>query len=105
MSMAHSLEARVPFLDRAMVELARRIPRTLRLRGLTTKYLLRRAMARPAAGGGPARQEARLQRPDAGVARRRRCATSRATCCRRQRLRRQGLFDPAAVGAAGRRAH
>jgi asparagine synthase (glutamine-hydrolysing) len=45
MSMAHSLEARVPFLDRAVVELGRRIPAGLRLRGLTTKYLLRRAMA------------------------------------------------------------
>jgi len=44
MSMAHSLEARVPFLDRAVVELCRRIPSRLRLRGLTTKYLLRRAM-------------------------------------------------------------
>jgi asparagine synthase (glutamine-hydrolysing) len=45
MTMAHSLEARVPFLDRAVVELARRIPSHLRLHGLTAKYLLRRAMA------------------------------------------------------------
>ena len=45
MSMAHSLEARVPFLDRAVVELARRIPPRLRLRHLRTKYMLRRAMA------------------------------------------------------------
>jgi asparagine synthase (glutamine-hydrolysing) len=44
MSMAHSLEARVPFLDRAFVEMARRIPSRLRMKGLTTKYLLRRAM-------------------------------------------------------------
>src|SRR4029077_16998087 len=44
MSMAHSLEARVPFLDRAVVELGRRTPPRLRLRGLTTKHLLRRAM-------------------------------------------------------------
>jgi asparagine synthase (glutamine-hydrolysing) len=45
MSMAHSLESRVPFLDRAMMEFARTIPAELRLRGLTTKYLLKRAMA------------------------------------------------------------
>jgi asparagine synthase (glutamine-hydrolysing) len=45
MSMAHSLESRVPFLDRAMMELSRRIPRELRLKGFTTKYLLKRAMA------------------------------------------------------------
>src|SRR5207237_2129449 len=44
MSMAHSLEARVPFLDRAVMELARRLPARLRLRGLTTKYALRRRM-------------------------------------------------------------
>ena len=44
MSMAHSLEARVPFLDRAVVELCRRMPSALRLRGTTTKYALRRAM-------------------------------------------------------------
>jgi asparagine synthase (glutamine-hydrolysing) len=45
MSMQHSLEARVPFLDRSMLELSRRMPSRLRLRGMTTKYLLRRAMA------------------------------------------------------------
>src|SRR5207249_1692718 len=45
LSMCHSLEARVPFLDRAVMELARRLPARLRLRGLTTKYALRRAMA------------------------------------------------------------
>jgi asparagine synthase (glutamine-hydrolysing) len=46
MSMQHSLEARVPFLDRSMLELSRRMPSRLRLRGMTTKYLLRRAMAK-----------------------------------------------------------
>jgi asparagine synthase (glutamine-hydrolysing) len=45
MAMAHSLEGRVPFLDRSMMELARRIPPRLRLKGLTTKYLLKQAMA------------------------------------------------------------
>jgi len=44
MSMAHSLEARVPFLDRSVVELCRRIPPSLRLRGMTTKWVLRQAM-------------------------------------------------------------
>jgi asparagine synthase (glutamine-hydrolysing) len=44
MSMAHSLEARVPFLDRAVVEVCRRMPPSLRLRGLTTKWVLRQAM-------------------------------------------------------------
>ena len=68
MSMAHSLEARVPFLDRAMVELAGGIPSRLRLRGMTTKYLLRRAMADRLPAERRQRQEARLQRADAVVA-------------------------------------
>jgi asparagine synthase (glutamine-hydrolysing) len=44
MSMAHSLEARVPFLDRRFVEFCRRLPMRMRLRGLTSKQVLRAAM-------------------------------------------------------------
>jgi asparagine synthase (glutamine-hydrolysing) len=43
-SMAHSLEVRVPFLDRALVEFAAGIPMAYKLCGFTTKYLLRRLM-------------------------------------------------------------
>jgi asparagine synthase (glutamine-hydrolysing) len=42
MSMAHSLEVRVPFLDHRVIELCARIPTRLKVHGLTTKYLLRR---------------------------------------------------------------
>lgn len=42
MSMAHSLEVRVPFLDHRLVEFAAACPTRLKLRGLTTKVLLRR---------------------------------------------------------------
>jgi len=45
MSMAASLESRVPFLDHKLVELAARLPCDMKLRGWTTKYVLRRAMA------------------------------------------------------------
>jgi asparagine synthase (glutamine-hydrolysing) len=44
MSMAASLESRVPFLDHKLVEFAARMPDTMKLRGWTTKYVLRRAM-------------------------------------------------------------
>ena len=44
-SMACSLEVRVPFLDRRVVELAARLPPWLKLRGLTSKYVLKRALA------------------------------------------------------------
>ncbi|MBI3770085.1 MAG: asparagine synthase (glutamine-hydrolyzing) [Deltaproteobacteria bacterium] len=46
MSMAHSLEARVPYLDRALVELAARLPSSLKLRGFTKKYVLKHALRR-----------------------------------------------------------
>jgi asparagine synthase (glutamine-hydrolysing) len=44
MSMAASLESRVPFLDWALVEFTTRMPDSMKLRGWQTKYALRRAM-------------------------------------------------------------
>jgi asparagine synthase (glutamine-hydrolysing) len=44
MSMAASIESRVPFLDHRLVEYTARLPERLKLRGWTTKYVLRRAM-------------------------------------------------------------
>jgi asparagine synthase (glutamine-hydrolysing) len=44
MSMAESIESRVPFLDHELVQFASRLPQRLKLRGLTTKYVLRQAM-------------------------------------------------------------
>jgi asparagine synthase (glutamine-hydrolysing) len=44
MSMAASLESRVPFLDHKLVEFATHLPETMKLRGWTTKYVLREAM-------------------------------------------------------------
>jgi asparagine synthase (glutamine-hydrolysing) len=46
MEMAHSIEGRVPFLDHHVVECVCRAPVSLKIRGLTEKYLLREA-ARP----------------------------------------------------------
>lgn len=44
-SMAHSLEARVPFLSHRLVDWALSMPADLKLRGRTGKYVLRRAIA------------------------------------------------------------
>lgn len=44
MSMLNSLEVRVPFLDHKLVELACTIPHAMKMKGLTTKYILKKAM-------------------------------------------------------------
>jgi asparagine synthase (glutamine-hydrolysing) len=44
MSMATSVESRVPFLDHKLVEFTARMPDTMKLRGGTTKYILRESM-------------------------------------------------------------
>jgi len=44
-SMMHSLETRSPFLDRALIEFVARLPDRFKRRGLTTKWILRKAFA------------------------------------------------------------
>lgn len=66
MSMAESVEVRVPFLDKELTEFAWSVPEKWRMRGTTTKFLLRKVMEsylprdviyRPKAGfAGPLRQ-------------------------------------------------
>ncbi len=58
-SMMSSLEVRAPFLDVRLVEYVSRLPADLKLRGRTTKYLLKRAMRR-------ALPESILNRPKKG---------------------------------------
>jgi len=42
LSMAHSVEARVPFMDHPLVELAARVPPDLKLNGMNEKYILKK---------------------------------------------------------------
>jgi asparagine synthase (glutamine-hydrolysing) len=44
MSMATSVESRVPFLDHKLVEFSAKMPENMKLRGATTKYVLRESM-------------------------------------------------------------
>lgn len=44
MSMAASIESRVPFLDHELVEFTAKMPEKMKLRGKTTKWILREAM-------------------------------------------------------------
>ncbi|HYY99838.1 MAG TPA: asparagine synthase (glutamine-hydrolyzing) [Pyrinomonadaceae bacterium] len=45
-SMAVSLEARSPFLDHHVIEFAASLPESLKLRGLTTKYILKKTLTK-----------------------------------------------------------
>lgn len=44
MTMAHSVEARVPFLDHRIVEFSSRLPFNMKLRNMDEKYILKKAM-------------------------------------------------------------
>ena len=43
-SMAHGLEVRLPFLDRDLVSFATQLPISMKMRGMKTKYIFKRAM-------------------------------------------------------------
>src|SRR6185503_2541902 len=95
-SMACSLEVRVPLLDRRVVEFAATLPPGLRLRGLTTKYVLKRVLrgrlpdtiiTRPKKGFGI--PLARWFRGELGSLLREACAP--------EVVRRGGLFRPEVV--------
>lgn len=46
MSMANSLEVRVPLLDNAIIDFSTRVPQNKKVKGFQTKYLLRKALSR-----------------------------------------------------------
>jgi asparagine synthase (glutamine-hydrolysing) len=96
MSMAASTEVRVPLLDDELVQLAGRVPPTLKLRRTTRKYVLKKAME------GVLPEEV-IWRPKAGFG-----APLRAwidedlrplvdDCLSPAAVRERGLFEPAAV--------
>lgn len=63
-SMAHGLEARVPFLDNALVDLASRIPSRVKHANGAGKAVLRRAMAGILPGGAVERAKQGFSPPD-----------------------------------------
>ncbi len=97
-TMMHSLEARAPFLDRDFAEFASRLPTRFKLRGLTRKYLLKKAMAHVLPKEILTRNKRGFLIP---VARwlRDRLAPLVDDLLGESHLKRQGLFDPAAVRA------
>ena len=76
MSMAASIESRVPFLDHQLVEFAAALPARMKLRGFKTKWILREAVREILPGRDPHAQEdgipGAVRRVDAGRMGRRR---------------------------------
>ena len=44
MEMSHSIEGRVPFMDHHVAEYLQRVPVSMKIRGMTEKYILREAV-------------------------------------------------------------
>ena len=96
-SMAHSLEARVPFLDPVVTNLAFALPTRLKVRGLAKKVLLRKAVEPLAAARRSCTGRKRgFSIPAAAWLRGELEPFARATLSA-ETLRRQGFFQPEPV--------
>ncbi len=96
MSMAHSLELRVPFLDPVVAELALALPPAARVRGFGKKRLLRSAVE-PLVGREIARGRKKGFSIPAAAWLRGELEPFAREVLSAERLRRQGYFQPAAV--------
>jgi asparagine synthase (glutamine-hydrolysing) len=98
MSMAASIESRVPFLDHPLVEFAAQLPPRLKLRGLTTKWILREAVKTLLPADILTRRKMGFPVPFARWLRGRGGDLARDILLD-TRARQRGLTDPAAVAA------
>lgn len=96
MSMAHSLEVRLPFTDHKLVEFAMRLPAAMKLRGRATKYLLREAM-RPLLPAPVLTRSKLGLNPPLGIWMRRDLRGLMESYLSPEAVRRRGWFRPQAV--------
>ncbi len=97
MAMAHGIEGRFPFLDHRVVEFANRVPPHLTLKGLTEKYILRKAtkdLLPPAIG---TRTKQPYRAPDSQAFAIANAPAYVHDALSRKAIERTGLFNPAAV--------
>ncbi len=98
-AMANSIEGRFPFLDHRVIEFANRLPPSLKLHGLTEKYLLKKSVSGLLPESVRARAKQPYRAPDsqsffeAGVP-----ATYVGDLLAAPSIRDAGYFDPVAVG-------
>jgi asparagine synthase (glutamine-hydrolysing) len=98
MSMAHSLEARVPYLDTEVARLAMALPTAAKVRGWAKKRLLRRAAAPLVPKAIVTGRKKGFSIP-AGAWLRGPLEPFAREMLSRERIARQGLLNPAAVTA------
>ena len=99
-AMATSLETRVPFLDRAVFDLAWRLPLSAKLRGGTTKWLLRQVLTRHVPAELVERPKMGFGFPIGPLLRDPLLRPWAEDLLDEGRLRRQGLLDPAPIRRA-----
>jgi asparagine synthase (glutamine-hydrolysing) len=98
MAMANSIEGRFPFLDHRVIEFGNRLPPYLKLRGLTEKYILKKAVAGLVPDAIRRRTKQPYRAPDAqSFFQGGRPAGYVADLLDARRLRDTGYFDAAAV--------
>jgi len=98
MSMAASIESRVPFLDHHLVEFAAALSPRMKLRGLSTKWILRQAVASLLPAGILTRKKMGFPVPFAHWMRGSGAALARDVLLD-SRARQRGITDPSAVAA------
>lgn len=96
MSMLHSLESRVPFLDHELVEFAFRLPGSVKLRGKTTKWILKKAFADRLPASILHRRKHGFDVP-VGEWFKHELRDVIEDVCSDETVRRRGLFEPAAI--------
>jgi asparagine synthase (glutamine-hydrolysing) len=99
MSMASGIEGRVPFLDHELIEHAFGLPRELRLRGLTGKYVLRRMLDRVLTPEHGRRRKMPFYVPIENFFEHPDFAELMEDTLGETSVRRRGLFNPEAVAA------
>jgi asparagine synthase (glutamine-hydrolysing) len=95
-TMAVSLEARSPFLDHHVIEFAASLPERLKLRGLTTKYILKRMLKKLLPSENLSRRKMGFGVPIGHWFRGKLKSFLRTTLLSEKALRR-GLFKPEAI--------
>lgn len=97
MEMAHSIEGRVPFLDHHVVELVKSLPISLKIRGMTEKYILREAAKPVLTDTVYRRQKHPFFAPPTGLDPTGRLTQLMQDTLRGPALDAQPFFDPASV--------